>query len=463
MSLSISRLDENVEIAPENETLPMVRTIGFGLQHVLAMFGGVISVPLLIGQSAALSGTEQAMLVSCALLMSGLATFLQAFGAPFFGSRLPVVQGVSFASVSTIIAIVQTYGQGNGRLGLGFALGACLVAGVIAFLVVPLFVQVLRLFPPLVTGCVVTVIGLSLLPAAGGWIVGSKEIRNAGGAGVPNPAYADPRAVLLALGVLALVLALNRTRLRRLAILLGLVIGTLVSIPLGMAGPFSVGGRTGVVSITDVVGVPLPLQFGLAFDPGAIVSMLIVLLVIMVETTADIVATAQVTGAALTTRRVADGLRSDMALSAVAPLLNTFSLSAFAQNVGLVALTRVRSRYTVAAAGVILVLLGLSPILAALIKVIPNPVLGGVGIALFGSVTAAGIQTLSRVSMDGGNLLIVAVSIAFGLLPKISPDIWSKFPGWFQVTFGSGISACAIVAVLLNVLFNGVARRRTAE
>ncbi len=183
--------------------------------------------------------------------------------------------------------------------------------------------------------------------------------------------------------------------------------------------------------------------------------MTIVILVIMVETTADLLAVGAIIGTKVNPRRVGDGLRADMAASALAPLFNSFPATAFAQNVGLVALTGIKSRFVVAAGGAILLVLGLSPLLAAIVRVIPLPVLGGAGIVLFGIVAASGIRTLSQVKYrDNNNLVIVAAAVGFGLLPVVSQEFWSEFPEWFVTIFDSGISSASIMAVVLNVFFN---------
>ncbi|MBW3086996.1 Uric acid transporter UacT [Austwickia sp. TVS 96-490-7B] len=426
---------------PEDDRLPAGPTLSFGLQHILSMFGGVIAVPIIIGGAAGLTPDKQALLVSCSLFVSGLATILQSVGVPYLGSQLPLVQGISFASVSTLLAIIGK----NGETGLRSAFGACIVAGIIAFLVVPLFAQIIRFFPPVVTGSVITVIGLTLMPAACGWILGSKMI-----AGKANPDYGNPKAIVLAALTLAVVLILSRIKkVARLAILLGLVGGSLLAIPFGML-------KTPDLSTSSPLALPMPFAFGAPiFEGAAIFSMFIVFIVVMVETTADIVAVSEVVGTDCPTHRVADGLRADMLSSALAPVFNTFPATAFAQNVGLVALTGITSRYVVAAGGAILAVLGLSPWLAAVIGMIPLPVLGGAGLALFGSVAASGIRTLSKVDYDANNnLLIVAVSIAFGIIPKVSPDFWAQCPEKFRLVAESGISACAIVAFMLNIFFN---------
>ncbi|WP_313810355.1 solute carrier family 23 protein, partial [Glutamicibacter sp.] len=182
--------------------------------------------------------------------------------------------------------------------------------------------------------------------------------------------------------------------------------------------------------------------------------MTIVVLVILTETTADILAVGEIADTKVDSKRIANGLRADMVSSAVAPIFNTFTQSAFAQNVGLVAITGITSRFVVAAGGGILVVLGLLPVLGRVVGAIPPPVLGGAGIVLFGTVAASGIRTLSKIKYDGMNLIIVAASIAFGCIPIVKPDFYEAFPVWFQTIFHSGISSAAIMAVLLNLLFN---------
>jgi len=414
------------------------------MQHILSMFGGVIAVPIIVGGAAGLKGADIAFLISASLLVSGVATVLQTLGVPYLGAQLPLVQGISFASVSTLTAIVA----GHGQEGLRTAYGAIIISGLIAFLIVPFFASIVRFFPPVVTGSIITVIGLSLLPVAGKWITGQPLLFGKG-APVPNPDFGDTGNIALAMFTLLVVLILSKLKMfARMAILLSLVIGTVAALILGMT-KFSFTGQ-------HILALPQPFKFGMPiFAIGAIVSMLIVMLVIMVETTADILAVGEVVGTEVPAKRVANGLRADMLSSMVAPIFNTFPATAFAQNVGLVALTRIKSRYVVAAGGGLLALFGLSPLLAAVVNVIPLPVLGGAGIALFGSVAASGIRTLSKVSYDANNnLIIVAVSLGMGLLPSVVTNFWHLFPTWFSVIADSGISACALMAVLLNIWFN---------
>ncbi|MDR6912325.1 xanthine permease [Rhodococcus fascians] len=428
---------------PEDTRPPLLQMFGYGMQHILSMFGGVIAVPIIVGGAAGLSGADQALLISCALFVSGVATVLQTVGVPFFGSQLPLVQGISFASVSTVLTIIGS--AEDGRTGLRTVLGAVLVAALIGLAIAPFFSKIVRFFPPLVTGSIITVIGLSLMPVAARWITGQEMV-----GGAPNPQYLDPGNIGLAMFTLLAVLVMTKIKvLSRLSILLGLVVGTIAAL---IVGKTDFGG----VGDAAVVAVPTPFAFGSPiFAVGAIVSMTIVILVVMVETTADILAVGEVVGTDVDSRRVGDGLRADMVSSAVAPIFNTFPATAFAQNVGLVAMTGIKSRFVVALGGGVLALLGLSPVLAAVVGVVPLPVLGGAGIALFGTVAASGIRTLGKVNYDNNaNVVIVAVTLAFGLIPVVASDFWDEFPDWFVTVFHSGISAASIVAVVLNVFFN---------
>ena len=228
-----------------------------------------------------------------------------------------------------------------------------------------------------------------------------------------------------------------------------MVIGTLIAAAVGMTDFSRVGNG-------PIFAIPAPLAFGWPiFEIGGIISMTIVVLVILTETTADILAVGEIAKTRVDSKRIANGLRADMASSIVAPFFNTFTQSAFAQNVGLVAITGVKSRFVVTAGGGILVVLGVLPVLGRVVAAIPTPVLGGAGIVLFGTVAASGVRTLSKVNYDKGlNMIIVSASLAFGMIPIVKPDFYDAFPTWFATVFHSGISSAAVMAVLLNLLFN---------
>jgi NCS2 family nucleobase:cation symporter-2 len=404
------------------------------------MYGGIVAVPLIIGQAAGLPPSEIGVLIAAALFMGGLATLVQTLGLPFFGCQLPLVQGVSFASVSTMIAIVVSGG------GLATVFGAVIASAAIGFLIAPVFSKVIRFLPPVVTGTIITTIGLTLMPVAARWAMG-------GNSGAED--FGSVANIGLAALTLALVLGLSKigvTAVSRLSILLAMVIGTLFAVAVGMADFSQVGNG-------PILAFPQPFFFGVPqFDIAAIISMLIVVIVILTETTADIIAVGEIVDTDVDSKRIANGLRADMASSAIAPIFGSFTQSAFAQNVGLVAVTGIKSRFVVAAGGVILVLLGLLPIMGRVIAAVPTAVLGGAGIVLFGTVAASGIRTLAKVEYTNNmNLIIVASSIGFGMIPIAAPSFYDQFPGWFATIFHSGISSAAIMAILLNLLFNHLA------
>ncbi|WP_113716278.1 nucleobase:cation symporter-2 family protein [Arthrobacter dokdonensis] len=430
-------------LRPEDEKLGIGASFAYGFQHVLTMYGGIVAVPLIIGQAAGLDSANIGLLIAACLFMGGLATILQTVGVPFFGSQLPLVQGVSFAGVATMLAIVSTKGSDGQPLGIQAVFGAVIVASLVGLAITPIFSKIIRFFPPVVTGTVITTIGLSLLPVAANWAMG-------GNSKAPN--YGSMGNIGLAALTLVIVLLLSKlgsATISRLSILLAMIIGTIVAAAFGVADFSQVGNG-------PIAAFPTPFHLGLpTFHVAAIVSMIIVILVTLVETSADILAVGDIVDTKIDSRRLGDGLRADMISSAVAPVFGSFTQSAFAQNVGLVAVTGIKSRFVVGAGGVILVLLGILPIMGRVVAAVPTPVLGGAGIVLFGTVAASGIRTLSTVSYKNNmNLIIVATSLAFGVIPIAAPTFYDQFPAWFRTIFESGISSAAVVAILLNLLFN---------
>lgn len=424
---------------PEDENLGLGANLAYGLQHVLTMYGGIVAVPLILGQAAGLGPADIGLLIAASLFAGGLATLLQTLGLPFFGCQLPLVQGVSFAGVATMGAILSSEGGG----GLPGVLGAVMAASLIGFLITPVFSRITKFFPPLVTGIVITTIGLTLMPVAARWVMGGNS---------KSPEFGSMANIGLAALTFAIVLVLSKlgsAAISRLSILLAMVIGTLIAWSLGMAD-FS------KVLDGPLVAFPEPFHFGMpTFHIAAILSMCIVIMVTLVETSADILAVGEIIDTKVDSKRLGNGLRADMASSILAPIFGSFTQSAFAQNVGLVAVTGVKSRYVVATGGVILVVLGLLPIMGRIIAAVPTSVLGGAGIVLFGTVAASGIRTLSKVDYRNNmNLIIVAASLGFGMIPIAAPTFYDHFPSWFETIFHSGISSAAIMAILLNLTFN---------
>ncbi|MER6614946.1 nucleobase:cation symporter-2 family protein [Streptomyces xantholiticus] len=433
---------------PVDETLPPFKMFTSGLQHVAAMYAGVVAPPMIVGPAVGLSAKDTAFLMGASLFTAGIATLLQTLGFWRVGARLPFVNGVSFAGVTPMVAI----GRDRGYDGIAVIFGAIMVASVLGFLLTPYFSKLVRFFPPVVTGTVITLIGVSLLPVAFNWSQGGNPTADD---------YGSMKNIGMAALTFVIVLALRkllRGFLQQIAILLGLVVGTVVAVPLGM---------TNLDAITDagIVGFPTPFHFGAPqFEVAAIISMCIVMLVCMTESTADMLALGRIVDRPADERTIEGGLRADTLGSAVSPLFNGFMCSAFAQNIGLVAMTKVRSRFVVAAGGGILILLGLCPVAASVIALVPLPVLGGAGIVLFGSVAASGIQTLATAALEKGeNALIVAAAVGIGLIPIAAPQFYHAFPEDLLVVLDSGISTGCIVAILLNLAFNHLGRKDGAQ
>lgn len=419
---------------PEDERPPAHLMALYGFQHVLALYAGVIAPPLVIATAVGLDTHETALILSAALLVSGLATLLQTLGVWRFGARVPMVVGASFTPVTAMTAIAD-------QSGLPAVFGASMVAGLFGLLVAPFVSTLLRFFPPVVTGSVITVIGITLIPVAVGWIADDNP------SGVPTGT-----GLGLAAATLAITLVLTKVLpgvWNRASVLLGLVLGTLLAIPFGRVD-FSTAGEGPMVSFAE------PFHFGLPeFPVAAIITMCIVMVAIMAEGVADILAMSKVVGTQVGSRRMADGLRADASTALVGPLLNSFPGSTFSQNIGLIALNKVKSRYVVAVSGLFLILMSLFPALSQVVAMVPSPVLGGAGLVLFGSVAAAGVQTLAQVDYEGNhNMVVVAVSLGLGIVSIASPDFFEVLPEEIAMLLASGIVTATASALVLNLFFN---------
>ena len=429
--------DTNQQVAPVDEMLPTGKLFVFGLQHVLAMYAGAVAVPLIIAAAAGLTQTETAFLINADLFTCGLATLLQTLGVWKIGIKIPVIQGVTFAAVTPMVIMAQTG-------GMTLIFGSVIVAGIFTFLAAPFFSKLIRFFPPIVTGTIITIIGVSLLPVGVNWAAG----------GVGNPDYGSLTFIFIAAIVLLAILVINkmfRGFVSHIAVLLGLAVGLIVALPFGLVDFSDVGEASWI-------GITTPFFFGYpTFDIGAIIAMILVMLVVMVESTGDFLAIGELVEKKIGEEELTAGLRADGLATTLGGILNAFPYTAFAQNVGLVALTGVKSRFVVATSGLILIVLGLFPKMATAIASLPTAVLGGAGIAMFGIVAATGIKTLSKVDFEHNvhNLFIVAISIGIGLIPVVAPDFFQNFPDWSQTIMHSGITLGSITAILLNAFFNG--------
>ncbi|MHA6797007.1 2-oxo-4-hydroxy-4-carboxy-5-ureidoimidazoline decarboxylase [Pseudonocardia bannensis] len=431
---------------PVDELLPPGKLAVYGVQHVLAFYAGAVIVPILLAGAIGLTDQQLVHLINADLFTCGIASIIQSVGFWKVGVKLPLLQGVTFTAVSPMIAIGLA--AGGGTQGLVVIYGAVIVAGLFTFLIAPYFGRLIRFFPPVVTGTVITIIGIALLPVA--------ALDAVGGGSSPDPT--NGRYLAYALGTLALIVLIQRVFrgfMATIAVLVGLVVGTLVAWALGDAH-FSAVGESAWVGVTT------PFYFGWPqFSVAAVISMIVVMMITAVETTGDVFATAEIVDKKVGKDDIARALRADGLATTLGGILNSFPYTCFAENVGLVRLTRVKSRYVVAAAGLFMIILGLLPKAGAIVAGIPHPVLGGAALAMFATVAVVGVQTLAKVDFnDHRNIVIVGTSLGLALLVTAQPDIAKAVPPWAQIILGSGITLGSLTAILLNVVFHHVGRSR---
>lgn len=421
---------------PVDEVLPLRQLFTFGLQHVLVMYAGAVAVPLILGSALGLTQAQIVTLINANLLTSGIATLIQTLGFWKFGARLPMIQGCSFIALAPMIMIGKEF-------GLSEIFGAVIAAGAITIALAPVFSRLLRFFPPVVIGSLITIIGVSLMPAAAIWL----------GGGHPGAEdFGSPANLLLGLATVAVTLVIYAKFsgfIGNLSVLIGLFAGSLIAAAFGMTN-FSQIGSAAWFELSP------PMAFGVpTFSATPILVMTLAMLVIMAETTGNCLAIGKLTGKPTDQRTLGNAFRADGLSTMLGGLFNSFPYNAFTQNTGLIALSNVKSRFVVAAAGAIMVLMGLFPKLGALIAAVPTPVLGGCAIVMFGMTTVAGIQELSRVQFDGTrNGIIVAVSVSVGVLPMSFPALFEHANGALKLVLESGIFLGAITAIVLNVLLN---------
>jgi len=387
-------------------------------------------------------------------------TLVQSLGFPGVGIRLPVMMGVTFASVSPMLAMIFA-GKAAGATPTATLLniyGAVIAAGVFAVLVSPLIGKLIRFFPPVVTGTIIAVIGITLMRIGIGWAGGAlpmlKKKLDGVMVDVPNPAFGHPENLAIAAIVLVAILLISRYSkgfLANIAVLLGIVVGATIAAAMGKL-------NYALIANAPWFGLVYPFQFGMpTFDFWSILTMCIVMIVVMVESTGMFLALGEMTGKNVDSKELTKGLRADGVGTILGGIMNTFPYTSYSQNVGLVGVTGVRSRWVAVAGGVILLILGLIPKLAAVFGAIPVSVLGGAGLVMFGMVAATGIRILAGVdyTTNRNNLLIVALGIGFGMITLIAPHFFEAFPKQLKPLLESGILLTTIVTVALNAFFNG--------
>lgn len=445
---------QTTTVHPVDERLPPPRLLPLALQHVLVMYAGAVAVPLIIGRALRLPPEDIAFLISADLFACGIATLVQCVGFPGVGIRLPVMMGVTFASVGPMLSMAAT--PDVGLLGI---YGSVIAAGIFGTLVAPFISRLLPLFPPVVTGTIILVIGVSLMRVGINWAGGglptvTRVVDGVPGA-FPNPAYAQVQGLAIALFVLVAILALikwGRGFVANVAVLLGIAAGAALAASLGLM-------HFDKVAAAPWFGLVLPFHFGAPeFRLVPVLTMCVVMVVVMVESLGMFLALGEITGRKVDGDDLTRGLRADGVGTAIGGVFNTFPYTSFSQNVGLVGVTGVRSRWVTAAGGAIMLALGLLPKMAALVEAVPQVVLGGAGLVMFGMVAATGARILQDVDFrtNSHNLFVVAVSVGFGMIPLVAPNFFRNLPHELHPLLESGILLSAIVSVALNAFFNGV-------
>jgi xanthine permease XanP len=412
-------------------------------QHVLASVVAIATPTLVIAAALGLGSDRTAFLVSSALMVSGVATFVQSHRIGPVGSGLFSLQGTSFSFVGAIIAagLAVQRGGGGPDAVLAMIFGLCL-AGSLVEVVLSFFIERLRrIITPTVTGVVITVIGLSLVGAAFDDI--------AGGSGAAD--FGNPRNLLLALLVIAVIVAANfqpNRTLRIAAVLVGLGAGVLVALPLGLID-------LGVLAGQPWITTPFPFKYGLAFDPVPFVPIAFLYLVTAIESAGDLTANSVIAGEPVEgpvyLERIRGGILGDGVNSAIAAVFNSFPNTTFSQNNGVIQMTGIASRHVALYVASILCMLGLFPEVGAVFSIIPRPVIGGALLVLFGSIAAAGIRILASQSFDRKRVIIISVSLGLGLGVSLVPDALKALPEAIRVIFGSAVTIAGLAAILLTL------------
>ncbi|WP_337034873.1 nucleobase:cation symporter-2 family protein [Paenibacillus illinoisensis] len=421
-----------------------IKTFSLGLQHVLAMYAGAVVVPLIVSNALGFTQEQLTYLIAIDLLACGVATLLQVWGNRYFGVGLPVMLGCAFQAVSPMILIGL-------NSGVSAIYGAVIASGIFVVLFSGLFGKLIRLFPPVVTGSVVTIIGLTLIPVA---------FRDLGG-GQGAEDFGSGTNLLLGFGVLVFIILMTRFTtgfIRSIAVLVGLLAGTVAA------------GFMGEVNFAPIreaswFHMVKPFYFGTpTFEIVPILTMILVAIVSVAESTGVFMALGKILDKDLSSKDLARGYRAEGLAIVLGGIFNSFPYTTYSQNVGLVQMTRVKTRDVIVVAGGLLVVIGFVPKIAALAQLVPGSVLGGAMVALFGMVVSSGIRIIgSQVDLNRHeNLFIIACSVGMGLGVTVVPELFAGAPDWAQIMLGNGIIAGSFTAIFMNLLFNGLGTKATA-
>ncbi|AHG01234.1 uracil permease (plasmid) [Halostagnicola larsenii XH-48] len=426
--------DQLIEYGIEDKP-PLAEAIPLGMQHLLAMFLSTVALPLVIAGAIGLDGAETTFIVQMALLVAGVATIVQVYSIGPVGARLPIVMGTSAIFVAPLINIGGTY-------GIGAIFGAVIIAAPVEIVIGYFYEDLRRLFPPLVTGIVVMLVGLTLIPVAMEYSAG----------GVGSEDFGALHNLGLAGLVFVLAIGLNQYFegfVSISSILIAVVVGYLVAYPLGL---LDLSG----VAEAAWIEAPTPLQFGVEFHPSAIVIAAFAYVITSIETIGDIEGTTGTVDRRATSDEMSGGLIADGVMSMLAGVFNAFPNTSFSQNVGLIGFTGVASRFVVGICGVFLVILGLVPKVAAVAAAMPDPVLGGAAVVLFGMIFSIGLRIVAdRVELERRNLTIIAASVVLGVGVETTPEILEQLPESVSVLVGSGLLVGGVTALVLNLVLPG--------
>ena len=408
-----------------------------GLQHLLAMYSGAVAVPLLIGTALKFNSQQMTYLVSIDIFMCGFATLIQLFRNKYFGIGLPVVLGCAIQAVAPLEMIGQ-------KFSINTMYGAIIVAGIFVFLIAGWFSKIKKLFPPVVTGTLITVIGLTLIPVA---------VQNMGGGNAQAKDFGDAKNLIAAFLTIIIIVAIEvwtKGFLRSISVLIGLIAGTVIA------------GFMGLVSLKPVAEaswfhLPQLFYFGVPeFGWSSCLTMIIIALVSMVESTGVFFAIGDLLHKDITEDDLKKGYRAEGIAQIFGGLFNTFPYTTFSQNVGLLQLSGIKTKRPIYWAAGLLMAMGLLPKIGALVTIIPDSVLGGAMLVMFTMIAVQGIRMLTKVDFDNNrNILVVAISIGLGLGVTVYPQLFQTLPQTIQLFLGNGIVVASISATLLNLLFNG--------
>lgn len=406
-------------------------TIILALQHILAAFAGIIAVPLVVSAAIGLNVQETSAMVAASIFVAGITTVIQSRGIGPIGARVPGMMGTDFTFASPAISV-------GSRFGVAGIVGATIVGAFVEILLSRFIKPLMRFFPPIITGTVVALIGITLLPVSMDWAAG----------GVGSSDYGSLENISIAIVIMIFTLLLNhfgKGMWKTASVFIGMVFGYILCVVLGKVDLSAVGNAAWI-------SLPTIFKYGVIFDVSAILSFIPAYIVSLIGTVGIMMAIGEASQTKISSDRAANGVLADGVGSLLAGIFGAGPNTAFSQNVGLITLTKVASTRVMIVAGIILTALGIFPKLSALISIMPQPVLGGVGVIMFGLVAAQGVKTLSQIKIGDRELLIISVAFALGIGVTVRPELLSSLPTPIQMVLSSGISTGTLAALILNIV-----------